>query len=522
MSFEPPERFNIADYFLVDRLTEGRGGRTAVLTPTAEYSYADVDDLANRYGNLLLRAGVRPEERVLIALPDGVEYVAAIFGALKIGAVVVMLNPHIKPDEIEYFYDYTGGSVLLVSTERAPFFRSVSDNMKSAAAETGIVARVPRDIFVVDGEAFRERAEAVSSELGTLQTHPDDPAIWLFSGGTTGHPKAVVQTHTSFANTTECYSREVIGYEETDVTLSVPKLFFGYALGSNLFFPFAAGGAAALFGERCTPDTLLDAIERFRPTILVNVPTMINQLLADGRLAERDLSSLRLATSAGEALPAELHRRWDEAVGVDLLDGLGTAEMWHIFLSNRPGDVHPGTLGKEVPGFEVRVRDDDGVDIPDGQVGWLWVRGNSRALGYWRQARKSAEAFRGEWYVSGDMIERDAEGVFRYCGRGDDMLKVKGKWLSPKEVENCLMTHGSVSEAAVVGEPNADGLVLPVAWVIPAGAADPGLGEVLRAHVASQLASYKAPAVVHIVDELPRTHLGKIDRGELRTAARSE
>ena len=526
MPFETPDRFNIADYFLGDRLAEGRGDRVAILTADGEFTYADVDELANRYGNLLLRAGVRPEERVLIALPDGPEFVAAIFGTLKIGAVVVMLNPHIKPDEIAYFFDYTGAAVLLVSADRAPFFRSVAEKAKAGIGGGEPARRTPRDIFVVDGPAFCERAEAISAELETVQTHPDDPAIWLFSGGTTGHPKAVVQTHTSFANTTECYARGVIGYEETDITLSVPKLFFGYATGSNLLFPFAVGGATALFGERCTPETLLDAIERFRPTILINVPTMIHQLLADERLADRDLSSLRLATSAGEALPAELHRRWNDAVGVDLLDGLGTAEMWHIFLSNRPGDVHPGTLGRVVPGFDVRVRDDEGVDLPDGEVGWLWVRGNSLALGYWRRARKTREAFRGEWYVSGDMIERDADGVFRYCGRGDDMLKVKGKWLSPKEVENCLVEHGAVAEAAVVGAPNPEGLIRPVAWVIPTRGATEDLTEdladALREHVASRLASYKAPAEVHVVDDLPRTHLGKIDRGELRARSSSQ
>ena len=515
MPFEPPDTFNIADYFLGDRIAEGRGDRRAVVTSKGELTYRDVEELANRFGNLLLRSGVRPEERVLIALPDGPEFVAALFATLKIGAVVVMLNPHIKPDEIDYFFRYTRGAVLLVDSERAPFFRSVA----AAARERDGDFASPREILVVDGEAFVERLDAASPELTTFPSHPDDAAIWLFSGGTTGYPKAVVQTHASFANTTECYARGVIGYREDDVTLSVPKLFFGYATGSNLFFPFAAGATTALFGERCTPDALLDAIERFRPTILINVPTMINQLLASGALADRDLSSLRLATSAGEALPAELHRKWDEAVGVDLLDGLGTAEMWHIFLSNRPGDVRPGTLGKAVPGFDVRVRDDDGVDLPDGEIGWLWVRGKSRALGYWQRAARTAEAFRGEWYVSGDMVVRDADGVFRYCGRGDDMLKVKGKWLSPKEVENCLLEHESVVEAAVVGARDGEGLVRPVAWVIARDAQD-ALPGILRDHVASRLSSYKAPGEVHVVNDLPRTHLGKIDRGALR--ARSE
>jgi benzoate-CoA ligase family protein len=514
MTFRPSDPFNIADYFLVDRLTEGRGDRRAIVSPKGELTYAEVDALANRYGNVLLRNGVRPEERVLIALPDGPEFVAALFGTLKIGAVVVMLNPHIKPDEIEYFFRYTRATALFVDTDRAPFFRSVAGRIRGEGGP-GADSSVP-GILVVDDEAFVERLAAAPAELETFPSHPDDPAIWLFSGGTTGHPKGVVQTHTSFANTTECYAKEVIGYREDDVTLSVPKLFFGYATGSNLLFPFAAGATAALWGDRCTPASLLDAIERFRPTILVNVPTMINQLLGADDLATRDLGSLRLATSAGEALPAELHRRWNEAVGVDLLDGLGTAEMWHVFLSNRPGDVVAGTLGREVPGFEVRVRDDDGADLPDGEVGWLWVRGNSRALGYWQQAEKTREAFRGEWYVSGDMIVRE-DGVFRYCGRGDDMLKVKGKWLSPKEVENCLLEHEAVSEAAVVGAPNAEGLIQAVAWVIPGeGVVLEELADVLRTHVASRLASYKAPAVVNIVEDLPRTHLGKVDRGELR------
>lgn len=517
MSFQPPERFNIADHFLADRLREGRGERRALLTAEGELTYAEVDALANRFGNLLVASGVRPEERVLIALPDGPDFVAALFGTLKIGAVVVMLNPHLKPREIEYFFSYTAGAVLFVGSDRAPSFRSVARRQ----GDPGAAGHVPREIFVTDGEAFQERLQTASPELDTLKTHRDDAAIWLFSGGTTGQPKAVVQTHASFANTTECYAKGVIGYREDDVTLSVPRLFFGYATGSNLFFPFAVGATAALFPERCTAEALLGAIERFQPTILIAVPTMIHEMLADETLERRDLGSLRLVTSAGEALPAELHRRWDEAVGTELLDGLGTAEMWHIFLSNRPGDVHPGTLGKVVPGFDVRVRDDDGVDLPDGEVGWLWVRGNSRALGYWQRAEKTRQAFRGEWYVSGDMIVRDAEGIFSYCGRGDDMLKVKGKWLAPKEVEDCLLAHPAVREAAVVGAANAEGLIRPVAWVIPEteSPADAArLEEELRDFVGRRLASYKTPTAFHLVSDLPRTHLGKIDRGALRRA----
>ncbi|MCG8469881.1 MAG: benzoate-CoA ligase family protein [Gemmatimonadetes bacterium] len=518
--FEPPAIFNIARYFLEDRLREGRGERRAVLTSDGSLTYREVDALANQFGNLLLRADVRPEERVLIALSDGPEFAAALFGTLKIGAVAVMLNPHLKPDEIEYFFRYTRGAALFVSADRAPFFREVIRRIDredgDADAEWGEGIRAPRETFVVGSPGFAERLEIIPEDLRAFPTHRDDPAIWLFSGGTTGRPKAVVQTHASFANTTECYGKGVLAFDEDDITLSVPKLFFGYATGSNLLFPFAVGATAALFPERCTPETLFDKIEAFRPTILINVPTMVNQMLAAPDAATRDLSSLRLATSAGEALPVELHRRWDATYGVDLLDGLGTAEMWHVFLSNRPGDVRLGTLGRAVPGFEVRVCDDEGAELPIDEVGWLWVRGRSRAIAYWQQAEKSSRAFRGEWYVSGDMVVRDAEGVFTYCGRGDDMLKVKGRWLSPKEVENCLLRHPSVQEVAVIGVANDDGLIEPIAWVIPTGAGTAGLEQTLADYVADEIGSYKAPARVTLVAELPRTHLGKVDRGELR------
>ncbi|WP_420442195.1 benzoate-CoA ligase family protein [Candidatus Palauibacter sp.] len=544
--FEPPERFNIAEYFLGDRVREGRGGRRALLTDAGEISYAEVEALANRYGHLLRSAGVRPEERVLLALPDGPDFVGALFGALRIGAVVVMLNPYLRPGEISYFYRYTRGAVLLVDSARAPHFRAVRDQASAAPAPgtgreagdpAGVPAGVPsgipwsegagapREILVVDEPAFVERLRAQPATLEPWPTHRDDPALWLFSGGTTGRPKGVVQTHASFANTTECYGKRVLGLTEDDITLSVPKLFFGYATGSNLFFPFSVAATAALFPERCTPEVLFGRIGRFRPTVLVNVPTMIRLMVAHPDAAASDLSCLRLATSAGEALPPELHRRWRDRWGVTLLDGLGTAEMWHIFLSNRPDEVHPGTLGRVVPGFDVRVCDDEGRELPDGEVGWLRVRGGSRALGYWQRAEATADAFRGEWYVSGDMVVRDEHGVFRYCGRGDDMLKVKGKWLSPGEVEDCLLQHADVSDATVVGVPTREGLVEPVAWVVPAKPTTPAAPETgdlpaqLRAFVASRLASYKTPAAVHVAADLPRTHLGKVDRAALRARA---
>ncbi len=503
MTFVPPESFNIADYFLDARVREGHAHSTALRTGDTEWTYQAVYELANQFGHMLQSAGVEPEQRVIIALPDGPEFVAALFGILKIGAVVVMVNPHLKPDAVTYFYDYTRARAALVHRETRTAFETAARS-----------ARHLRALLVVGEPELADRVAAAPTTLETFPSHRDDAAIWLFSGGTTGRPKAVLQTHRSFANTTECYAKQVIAYRPGDVTLSVPKLFFGYATGSNLFFPFAAGASTVLFPERVTADVVFSHIARYRPTILVNVPTMIAQMLNHPEARAQDLSSLRLVTSAGEALPVELHRRWQETFGVDLLDGLGTAEMWHIFISNRPGAVRPGTLGTAVPGFEVRVCDENGAEVPDGTVGWLRVRGHSRAIGYWQQMEKTAEAFQGEWYVSGDMVQRDADGFFTYAGRGDDMLKVSGKWLSPQEVENCLLEHPAVAEVAVVGIADAEGLTQPHAFVVSRGA-QPGEQE-LQAFAKHRLESYKLPRTIRFLDALPRTHLGKVDRARLR------
>ncbi|HET9252948.1 MAG TPA: benzoate-CoA ligase family protein [Candidatus Eisenbacteria bacterium] len=504
MSYQPPERLNIADLFLDARVREGRGSRPALHTDSGTLSFADVQALSNRYGNALRAAGVEPEQRVLIALPDGPEFVATLFGTLKLGAVVVMVNPGLPQADLENLIDYTRARAIVTHRETASVFRSAA----GAARQ--------RVTLLAVGESEADAAlAAASTELETLPTHRDDPAIWLFSGGTTGRPKAVVQTHRSFANTTECYGKGVLGITERDVTMSVPKLYFGYATGSNLFFPFAAGASCALFPEPVTADVLFERIRRFRPTVLIHVPTMIQKMVTHPDASKQDLSSLRLATSAGEALPAELYARWKDAFGVELLDGLGTAEMWHIFISNRPGAVRPGTLGTVVPDFEVRVRDEEGRDLPPGETGWLWVRGGSRAIGYWRHMEKTQEAFRGEWYVSGDLITMDADGYVTYGGRGDELLKVSGKWLAPQDVEGCLLTHPSVAEAAVVGVADANGLVKPRAYVVLRGAPD-GLEDELKSFVRDRLEPYKHPREIRFVAALPRTHLGKVDRGALR------
>jgi len=501
-----PEQLNIADWFLADRLREERGDRVAIRTDAGTFTYAQVDARANRYGNRLRAVGVKAEQRVIIALDDSLDWVAAFFGTLKIGAVVVMVNPHLKADSIEYFLNYTRAAAAVVGGEALTQF-------DRAAAAAPHLER----LLVVGSDELEGELAAAPAALETFPSHRDDSAIWLFSGGTTGKPKAVMQSHNSFVNTTRLYAQDALGYREDDITISVPKLFFGYATGSNLLFPFSVGASAVLFSGRCTPGALCDQIERHRPTILINVPTLINKMLADESIAGRDLSSLRFATSAGEALPAALYERWKEAYDVELLDGLGTAEQWHVFVSNTPERVKPGTLGWAVPGFDVRVRDDDGADLPAGEVGNLWVRGNSRALGYWQRMERTMQAFRGEWYVSGDMVMRDQDGAFVYCGRGDDMLKVSGKWFAPSEVENCLLQHTAVRETAVVGV-EIDGLVKPKAFVVTIDEVEPGdeLADDLRQHVADTLEFYKAPRAIEFLDDFPRTHLGKVDRAALK------
>ena len=504
MVFNPPERFNIADYFLTARLAEGLGARPALLTDQGTSSYAEVDQLASRFAHLLRDAGVDPEQRVIIALPDGPAFVGALFGILKIGAVVVMVNPQLSPEQISYFYDYTRATAALVAGPASQAF-----------VERAAGARYLKSVIRVDAPETQRRLTAAPAVIEAFPTHRDDAAIWLFSGGTTGLPKAVLQAHRSYANTTECYAKGVLGYRADDVTLSVPKLFFGYAMGANLFFPFAVGARAILFEEPATPEALFARIARHRPTVLVNVPTMVNRMVSHPDAPRQDLSSLRFATSAGEALPVELYHRWKNAFHVELLDGLGTAEMWHIFLTNRVGAVRPGTLGQVVPGFEVKVADDGGAEVPAGDVGLLWVRGGSQALGYWQQQEKSLRTFRGDWVVCGDLVSRDADGYFTHHGRADEMLKVSGKWLSPQEVESCLLQHPAVREAAVVGVTGDAGLIKPHAYVVTLERrAD--LAEELKAFVRERLEPFKAPREVTFVDALPRTHLGKVDRGKLR------
>jgi acyl-coenzyme A synthetase/AMP-(fatty) acid ligase len=431
-------------------------------------------------------------------MPDGPGFVAALFAVMRMGAVAVMPNPALMEDALGAIVDLSRAAAAIVHPELRSHF------------ESSLRSWTPR---LIDPEAVRP-TEHVRAATATT---PDDPAIWLFSGGTTGVPKAVPQTHKSLVNTTRLYGQGSLGMTSDDITMSVPKLYFGYAMGSNLLFPFSVGASAVLFEEHPSPAALFRRITRHRPTVLVNVPSAVNLMLAAPDAAGQDLSSLRLATSAGEALPETLYHRWKEAFGVELLDGLGTAEMWHIFVTNSIGDVAPGTLGRAVPGFEIKACDEDGIEVPPGEVGRLWVRGESLGLGYYGDPEQTAEAFRGEWFVGGDLVSIDAEGRVTHRGRADDAIKVKGKWFRPQEVESVLLDHPAVRACAVVAVEDESGLARPVAFVVPSS-------EVTEQELVDwsleRLEAYKHPRQVLFVDELPETHLGKVDRAALKGAIR--
>jgi benzoate-CoA ligase family protein len=510
-----PERINLAEYFLDHNLGAGRGDKPALLCGEQQRTYAQIVERSRRVAAALRRLGVRPEERVLLVLPDGFEFAEAWFGLLRAGAVFAMVNPLLKREDYAYYLDYTKARVVVAHADAL-------DELGPAAR----AARLCETVLVVGGDVrgFTPYEEALAAEdpasraAETEPTRRDDLAGWLFTSGSTGRPKACAHVHSDFAWSTETYARQVVGYRESDVCVSVPKLFFGYATGTNLMFPFRVGASAGLFPERSTPDALLDAIERFGATFLTNVPTMMASLLRSERLDRTDLSRLRLSLSAGEALPPSLYAQWKQRTGVEVLDGIGSAEMFHIYISNRPGDVKPGSLGRIVPGYEAVVVDSDGQPLPDGELGRLRVRGGSTALGYWADKEKSRGTFQGEWCLSADVFRRDAEGYFYYEGRDDDLLKVSGIFVSPLEIEDALLSHPAVGEICVVGREDAGGLVKPHAFVVVTSphVGDDALAAELKAHVQSRLAPHKYPRWFEWRESLPKNDRGKIARKQLR------
>jgi len=520
-SFEWPERFNLATYYLDRNLEEGRGGKVALVCGERRLTYAALAERVRRLTAAFRARGLRAEERVLLALPDGFEFAEAWFATLRAGGVFAMVNPLLKADAFAYYLEYTKARILVTHASVLPEIADVAE--RARFLESVLVVGADPGSFTSYEAALGERAP--DSELASVEpTGPDDLAGWLFTSGSTGRPKACVHVHSDFAYSTETYALEVAGYREDDVCLSVPKLFFGYATGTNLMFPFRVGASVVLFEGRSTADELFDQIERHRPTFLTSVPTLINHMLRSERIDAADLSSLRLCLSAGEALPAQLYREWKARTGVEILDGIGSAEMFHIYISNRVGDVKLGSLGKLVPGYDAEIVGTDGARVADGEPGRLRVRGGSTALCYWGDKAQSNATFQGDWCTTADIFRRDADGYFYYEGRDDDLLKVSGIWVSPLEIENALLAHPAVAEVCVVGKEDEGALVKPLAFVVPSAGHAGGdeLAAELKAHVKARLAPHKYPRWFVWRESLPKNDRGKVARKVLKAEVEAQ
>jgi len=476
---------------LVDRhVEEGRGSNPALRLRERVVSYSELQVLVNQAGNTLCGVGVMPEQRVALLLPDGVEFVAAFIGAMKIGAVPVPINTAARPHELAYMLADCRARVVI--------------------ADEDLLASVPSGPWAV---LARHQLENPSENLETFPTGVDEPCYWLYSSGTTGNPKGVVHLHGDMLACVTPYAEEVAVIEPEDVTFSVARLFFSYGLVNSLFLPLLAGASTALIAERPDVQHTLDALTQFRPSLFFSVPTSYAQLCAANTLDA--FRSVRLAVSAGEPLPEPLYTRWKELTGVEVLDGLGSTEVGYIFCSNVPGQVRPGSSGRMLGDHRARIVDELGQDVPDGESGELWVSAASTALHYWNQRERTKHTFVGEWLRTGDRYVRDAEGYLWYQGRLDDVFKVSGQWVSPLEVESCLLQHPSVLECAVVAATDADRLVKPKAFVVtrPGAVVD---AAALQAFVRERLQPHKYPRWVELVDELPKTASGKVQRFVLR------
>jgi benzoate-CoA ligase len=496
------DRFNLADYFVFSNIEAGRGEKSAILFEDQAITYAEVADRVTAVAGRLVSAGLLPEQRVLVCMQDRPEFVYAWFGAIKAGAVVTQVNPLLPTADYRYYLNYVKPQFAFVDDASFDAFEAARGQSRFLARENMILAD--------DLDAWL----SVPGSAEPWPTRRDDPAVWLFTSGSTGQSKGAVHSHAHFPFNTEVYAKSFIGIREDDVTISGARLYFGYATGTNLMFPFAVGATTILFRETPTAERLFDLIARHRPTVLTTVPTLINKMLEAGGGDPPDLSSLRFAWSAGEALPRDLHARWDAAFGVPIIDGVGSAESFHIYISNRPGDIRPGSLGKLVPGYEAKLLGDDGQPVGAGDVGTLHVRGDSAALYYHADYAKSVEHLRGGWIVSGDKFRQDEDGYWYFEGRGDDLIKSGGIYVSPIEVEACLTEHPAVRECCVLGKPDENGLEKPIALVVTIGQVE---ADELIAFAKERLARYKVPhRILFRGEPLPRNDRDKIDRKRLR------
>ncbi len=547
-----PEYFNAAEYFVDRNVEEGRGDALAVLYQDQAIPYRIVREQVRRAASLFRLAGVQSGDRIILILLDSPAFVWAFWGAILAGAVPVPLNTLFSPEECDFVIRDSESRFLVVHDRLvekvSPSGRQRGDLIAWVAGErqSGLPApldlplpsttlRDPersRGVGAMSGVEWQAGFKSFEEELGRssgqalpARTRLDDPAFWLYTSGSTGNPKAAIHRHRDMVCCLETYAKQVLQISSADRTFSTSKLFFAYGLGNALYFPFGVGASTILLSERPQAEAVMEVITRSQPTIFYAVPTIYAAMLQVPNPERYDLRSIRCAVSAGEALPAPLFDRFRERFGISILDGIGSTEMLHMFISNRIGDIKPGSCGREVPGYEARIVDERGDGVPPSQIGELLIRGDSRAAGYWKRPDLTQATFRGEWTATGDKFVKDERGYFWFCGRSDDMLKVSGLWVSPLEIESALLTHPSVLECAVVGAADNDGLIKPKAFVVlkspaclsgpapPAGAVEAELNSFLRA----KLPSYKVPRWLVLTEGLPRTATGKVQRFKLRS-----
>lgn len=518
--------YNAATAFVDANIEHGLTGKVAFIDPDRSLTYGELQAGTFQLGAALRSLGLRQEERVALLAYDTVDFPVAFWGLIRSGFVAIPLNTLLTAAQYGYILADCRVSTLIVA---APLAQTIWP----------LLSQLPhlRRVILIGGEPgaapshagiqihkFENLLAAHRPQSFTASTWSDEVAFWLYTSGSTGDPKGVRHVHSSLMATARLMGQGVIGIEQNDVVLSAAKLFFAYGLGNAMSFPMSVGASTILWPQRPTPEAMFELMRRHRPSIFYGVPSLYVALLthkecADGMGSDR----LRLCISAGEALPAHIGERWKQYVGVDVLDGIGSTEMLQTFLSNRPGDIRYGSTGKAVPGYELRIVDDAGNELGEGEIGELVVRGPSAGEGYWNQRAKSRRTFAGEWTYTGDKYTRDADGYFYYCGRTDDMFKVSGMWVSPFDVEAALVSHDAVLEAAVIGKEDADGLIKPKAFIVLKNGytADAGLLETLRSHVKERAGPWKYPRWISVCADLPRTATGKIQRFKLREEDRA-
>ena len=512
MSSESPTGYNAAADLIERNLAAGRGAKTAFIDDRGRYSYADFAERVSRFANLVRRLGIHPEQRILLCLHDTIDFPTAFLGAIKAGAVPVAVNTQLSAAEFAFMAADSRARAVVVSAPLLGVMNAALDGLSG-----------PRPALIVSGgDAQDHLLAALLAEMPTASdtapTHPDEPCFWLYSSGSTGRPKGTVHIHSSLMHTAELYGVPVLGIDESDVVFSAAKLFFAYGLGNALTFPLAVGATSVLMAERPTPAAVSRVLRECHATIFYGVPTLYNAMLAGNDLPSRDELVLRRCVSAGEPLPQEIGRRWSARIGVDILDGIGSTEMLHIFLSNWPDGVRYGTTGRSIPGYQLKIVDEEERPVRRGEIGDLLVSGPTSAAYYWNNRERCRATFMGRWTRTGDKYFEDKDGYYVYCGRSDDMVKVSGMYVSPAEVEAALVAHENVLEAAVVGAPDQDGLLKPKAFVVakPGVRADEELVRALEGHVKGLLAPFKCPRWYAFLDDLPKTATGKIQQFKLR------